>query len=138
MVLLSSLLVTLCLLLVLTITKIVQILSYSSSDFMCSSEENPTFLPLYNTYFVPYIKIPLSRTLECDFLCSEWQHFIVWETVTSSCLNLKFTLAPYTSTFYGTDLVSYLMNTNIYCKFNKTMLFFLFLNNMTESNQQGK
>lgn len=105
---------------------------------MCSSEENPTFLSVYNTYFVPYSKIPFGRTFECDFLCFERQHFIFWETVTSPGLYLKFTLAPYTSTFYENDLVSYLMNTNMYCKFNKTKLFFLLLNNMTESNQQGK
>jgi len=51
---------------------------------------------------------------------------------------LKFILAPYTSAFYEYDLVSYLMSTNIYYKFCQIMLFFLFLNNLTESNQQGK
>lgn len=49
---------------------------------------------------------------------------------------LKFILAPYPSTFYGKDLVSYLMSTNIYYKSHQTMLCFLFLNNLTESNQR--
>lgn len=137
MVLLSNLLFKLRCCLVLTIIKTVQILSYTSSDFICSSEENPTFLSVY-MYLVPYGKIPLSRTIECDFLCFERQSFLFWETVISPGIYLKFILAPYPSTFYGNDLVSYLISTNIYYKSHQTMLCFLFLNNLTESNQQGK
>lgn len=136
MVLLSSLLFILCCLLVLTITKIVQILSYTSSDFICSSEENPTFLSVCNLYLVPYGKIPLGRPFECHFLCFERQTFLFWETVTSPGIYLTFILAHYTSTFYRNNLVSYLISTNMYCKFQQTILFFVLLNDLTQSNQQ--
>lgn len=66
----------LCLVLVLTIIKTVQILSYTSPDFMLSSEENPVFLTLYNMYLVPYGKIPIDRIFEYDFLCLERQSLL--------------------------------------------------------------
>lgn len=92
--LLANLFSKLCLLLVLTIIKTVQILSYTSPDFMLSSEEDPGYLTLYNMYPVPYDKIPIDKTLECDFL--HFESFLSWETVTSASTYLKFTLAPST------------------------------------------
>lgn len=105
---------------------------------MLSSEEDPVYLTLYNIYPVSYGKIPIDKTFEHDFLCFERQSFLFWEIVTSAGTYLKFTLAPYTSNFYGNYLLCYLMSTNIFCELHQTMLFFLFLNNLTASNQQGK
>lgn len=70
---------------------------------------------------------------------------LFWKTVFSllrNCNFSRYTFKIHTNTlpimFHGNYLVSYLMSTNIYCEFHQTMLFFLFLNNLTASHQQGK